>query len=77
MEEIFVKNVLDVEVDGLRGTNRYIVKAQYDVRKEDARGVWYELKHKVIEDLTLTWKEIEEEGGVAEINKQFKECYAV
>jgi len=74
-KEIFIKNDLQVDVDGLRHRNRYIVRAMYDVRHEDERGVHYKLEQRVIEDLTLTWDEIEQEGGVVEINKQLKKCY--
>lgn len=76
-DEIFIKNVLDVDVDGLRGTNRYKVKAMYDVRREGHSGHYYEIKFKLIEDITFTWDEIEREGGIAEINKQLNECYNV
>lgn len=76
-EEIFIKNVLDVQVDGLRGINRYVIRSMWDVKQEDERGVWYKLVQRVIEDITYTWDEIEQEGGIAEINKQLKECYNV
>ncbi|KTS84462.1 hypothetical protein NS115_03795 [Paenibacillus jamilae] len=76
-QEIFIKNVLNVDVDGLKHKNRYVVRAMYNVRQEDESGVWYKIVQRVIEDLTLTWDEIEEEGGVCEINKQLKECYNV
>lgn len=75
-KEVFIKNILAVDVDGLRHRNRYVVKAMYDVRHEDERGEeYYKIEHRVIEDVTLTWDEIEQEGGVAEINKQLKERY--
>ncbi|GIO42454.1 hypothetical protein [Paenibacillus apis] len=73
-EEIFIKNVLDVDVDGLRHINRYVIRSMWDVRQEDGR---YKLVQRVIEDITYTWDEIEQEGGIAEINKQLKECYNV
>ena len=74
MKEIFIKNVLDVEVDGLRGINRYVVKAMYDEIQEEGYAT---IKYRTIEDITLTWSEIEEEGGIAEINRQLKEIYNV
>ena len=74
MKEIFIRNVMDVDVDGLKGVNRYTIKQMYDVVNEEGYAT---IKHRSIEDLTLTWDEIEEEGGIAEINKQFRECYNV
>ena len=76
-EAVFIKNTLDVDVDALNSRNRYIVRAMYDVRQEDERGVWFKLEQRIIEDVTLTWDEIEQEGGIAEINKQLTECYNV
>lgn len=77
-KEIFIKNVLNVEVDGLRGTNRYIVRAMYDVEKvHPLHGSYYDITQRVVEDITYTWDEIEQEGGIAEIEKQLKECYNV
>ena len=73
-KEIFIKNILDVDVDGLRQRNRYVVRAMYDVKQPDG---YYKLVQRVIEDVTMTWDEIEEEGGVAEVNKQLRECYNV
>lgn len=73
-KEIFIRNVLNVDVDGLRHRNRYVVKAMYDVEQPDG---YYKLVQRVIEDVTMTWDEIEEEGGVAEVNKQLRECYNV
>lgn len=74
MKEFFIKNILDVDVDAMRQRNRYIVRALYDVEQP---GGFYKLDQRTIEDLTLTWDEIEQEGGIAEVNKQFKECYNV
>lgn len=73
----FIKNVLDVKVDGLRGVNRYIVKAMYNVEKRDALGTWWEICLELIEDLEMSWNEIEEYGGVAQVNKDLNECYGV
>lgn len=72
MQEHFIRNILDCEVDGLRHKNRYIIRAMLDVEQEDGT---YELEQRVIEDVTITWDEIEEKGGLSEVNKQFKEHY--
>lgn len=65
---------MDVKVDGLRGVNHYTIKQMFDEVNEEGIAI---IKHRLIEDITLTWDEIEKEGGIAEINKQFKECYNV
>ena len=35
MEKQFIRNVLDIEVNGFTGAVRYIVKSMYDVIHED------------------------------------------
>ena len=70
----FIKNVLNVEVDGLKGINHYVIKAMYDKIDEDNFAT---TTFKIVDDFKMTWKEIEEEGGIAEINKDLKECYGV
>jgi hypothetical protein len=71
---IFIKNIVSVDVDGLKGINHYTIKAQYN--KIDNEG-YATLVHKLIDEFDYTWDEIEQEGGIAEINKQLKECYNV
>lgn len=73
----FIKNVLDVDVDGLRGVNHYTIKAMYNKECTDKRGSWWEIEHKLIDEFDYTWDEIERDGGIAEINKQLKEIYGV
>jgi len=70
----FIKYVLNIEVDGLRGLNHYTIKAMYDqIDKDNFATIIF----KIIDDWKMTWKEIEEEGGISEINKDLKECYGV
>lgn len=76
-EEIFIKNILEVDVDSARQVNNYKIYAQYDIARLSEQGKYYEYTQKLIEDISFTWDEIEEEGGVAEINKQFKEEYNI
>lgn len=70
----FIKNVLDIKVDGLRGVNHYVIKAMYNLIDEDNFAT---IEFKLIDEFELDWDEIEAEGGVGEINKQLKECYGV
>jgi len=70
----FIKNVLSVEVNGLKGVNHYVIKAMYDQIDEDNFAT---VIYKIVDNFKMTWKEIEEEGGISEINKDLKECYGV
>lgn len=70
----FIKNVLNVSVDGLRGINHYVVKAMYNEIDSDG---FANIVYKLIDEWDMTWKEIEEEGGISAINKDLKECYGV
>lgn len=73
MEKQFIKNVLDIEVNGFTGAIRYVVREMYDLIHEDG---FVSIEQKVIEDVTMTREEIKEEGGYQEVINQFKECYA-
>lgn len=73
MEKQFIKNVLDIEVNGFTGAIRYVVREMFDVIDKDGFGI---IEQKVIEDVTMTREEIKEEGGHQEIINQLKECYA-
>jgi hypothetical protein len=69
---IFIKNIMEVDVDGLKGINHYTIKAQYN--KIDNEG-YATLTHKLIDEFDYTWDEIERDGGIAQVNKDFKETY--
>ena len=73
MEKQFIKNVLDIEVNGFTGAIRYVVREMYDLIHEDG---FASIEQKDIEDVTMTREEIKEEGGYQEVINQFKECYA-
>lgn len=68
----FIKNVVDVDVDGLKQVNHYRVKAMYNVFGDDDVA---SISFVPLDEFDLTWKEIESEGGIGEINKQIKEEY--
>lgn len=70
----FIKNIVSIDVDGLKGINHYKIQAQYN--KIDNEG-YATLVHKLVDEFDYTWDEIEQYGGIAEINKQLKECYKV
>ena len=50
MRKEFIKNVLDVEVDGFACTVRYIVRAMYDIVGADGFAT---IKQEVIKDLQM------------------------
>ncbi len=78
MEKEFIRNVLDIDVNGFTGTTRYVVSAMYDVIHEDEDGsTWASIESKIIEDVTMTSQMIEEEGGHAAIVEQLKELYNI
>lgn len=70
----FIKNVLSVDVDGLKGVNHYTIKAQYNAIDEEGFAT---LNHKLVDEFDMTWDEIERDGGIAQVNKDLKECYGV
>lgn len=72
MKREFIRNVVDVDVDGLHKVNHYTVKAMYDEIGEDgfAKPVFV-----LLDEFDYTWDEIERDGGIACVNDDFKECY--
>ena len=70
----FIRNVLSVEVDGLKGVNTYTIKAMYN--KVDADG-FATVVHQLVDSFQMTWDEIERDGGTAQVNADFKECYGL
>jgi|GEM_PF-2183008 len=70
----FIKNVLDINVDSFKQVNTYTIKAMYnDIDEEGYRTI----KFKLVDEFSLTWDEIEKDGGISQVNKDLKECYGV
>ena len=74
MEKQFIRNVLDIEVNGFTGAVRYIVTSMYDVIHEDG---FASIEKKNIEDVTMSRQEIKEEGGHQAIVEELKELYKI
>ncbi len=73
MKKQFIKNVLEIEINGFTGSIRYVVKEMNDVVNDDG---FASLEQKTIEDVTMSRSEIKSEGGHQEIINQLKELYA-
>lgn len=71
---IFIKNVIEVDVDGLKGVNHYTIKAMYNKIDNEGYAI---LTHKLIDEFDYSWDDIEKDGGIAQVNKDFKETYGV
>lgn len=74
MRKEFIKNIIDVDIDGLNGINHYIIRTMYNDIDDDNYAI---ISFKVIDEFDLTWEEIKEEGGIEEVNKQLNECYGI
>lgn len=74
MEKQFIRNVLDIEVNGFTGAIRYVVREMFDVIDKDGFGI---IEQKVIEDVTMSRQEIKEEGGNQAIVEELKELYKI
>lgn len=73
----FIKNIAEVDVDGLRGINYYTIKALYNVEYADEIGEWCELEETIIDEFDYPWDAIERDGGIAQVNADLRECYGV
>lgn len=78
MQEIkreFIGNTVNVDVDGLKGINRYKVKACYEVTYRDERGEFAKTEFKDVDNFSLTWREIEEDEGISQVSMDLAEAY--
>lgn len=73
----FIRNILDTEVDGLRGVNRYRVTAMYNEHHEDNGKQWASVESEVIDEFDLSWDEIEQRGGVGSIIEEICKKYEI
>lgn len=73
MEKKFIKNVLEIEINGFTGSIRYVVKEMNDIIHDDG---FASVEQKTIEDVTMSRNDIKNEGGHKEIINQLKELYA-
>lgn len=69
-----IKNVLDVDVDGMREINTYTVKAMYNrINPDGFASVVFE----PVAKFSLSWQEVEEAGGIAQVNALINERFKV
>ena len=75
----FIKVIKDTKVDGLRGINTYTISILYNKRHIDKKNnyEYWSVETLIIDKFQLTWDEIEQDGGVAQINKDIKEVYCI
>lgn len=74
MRKVLIKNVLDVDVDGLKNTTRFKVEAMSDLCSDESD--YAEIVFDTVYDQTFTWNEIVEKYGnqgnlVKEIKNKF------
>ena len=72
MKKVFMKRYVFVDIDGLRGINKYEVADQFDEIDDDGFG---EIKLETIDKFEYTWKEIDEEGGLDKLQSEIIDLY--
>lgn len=72
-----IKNILEVDVDGLNGINHYTVKAICNMKQVDGRGTFATVETNIIDKFDYTWDEIEKAGGIAVVNKCIRKQYDI
>lgn len=70
----FIKNVLDVDVDGMREVNTYTVKAMYNRLEPDG---FASVAFEPVAKFSLSWQEIEEAGGIAQVNALINDRFKI
>lgn len=74
----FIKRIMEVDVDGLRNINRYTIIALYNEIHEDERGKWSTTESEIVDELTLSWADIDNDfGGVGSCNEMLRKMYHV
>ena len=68
----FIGNVLSVDVDGLKGVNTYTIKAMYNRISADG---FADTHFELVDRFSLTWSEINEDGGIGKVNADLNDCY--
>lgn len=75
----FIKVIKDIKIDGLRGINTYTISILYNKRHIDKKNnyEYWSVETLILDQFQLTWKEIEQDGGVEQINNDIKETYCI
>lgn len=73
----FIKIDKDIKVDALKGINTYTISILYNKRNIDKLGEYWSVETLVIDQFQLTWDEIEQDGGIEQINNDIKETYCI
>ena len=75
-ERKFIQNIYTVEVDGLRSVNHYKVYGEYEVKYMDEQNKEYwKTEWNLIDEFDYAWDDIEQDGGIAQVNKDIQEEY--
>ena len=74
MKTEFVKNILDVEPNGLKGTSTYKI---YSMFEEIHPEGFAKTRLKLIDAIEMTWAEIDQKGGVGAVNREIREAYNI
>ena len=72
MTRTFLKNVLDVDVNGMTGEITYTIYAEY--LEVDDEGYGSNVLEE-IDKLSYTHRTMERDGGLPQVLKNLKECY--
>jgi hypothetical protein len=76
MTEKTIKKTLDVDVDGLKGTVKYIIKEMYDLIDDEGFGT---INFRTIDEFTMSFSEIgkEEENQGHSMKKEIYAVYGI
>lgn len=66
-----------IDSDSFNGSTTYTVKEMFDDRREDERGVYYAIGSRLVDSFTMTWDEIDEQGGPVAFMEDLKNRYGI
>lgn len=72
-----IKRKLEVSVDAAREINFYTIMDIFDYVWSDGVEKWASVETELVDELSYTWEEIDQAGGITQFNRSLKERYGI
>lgn len=72
-----IKRKLEVSVDAAREINFYTIMDIFDYVWSDGVEKWASVETELVDELSYTWEEIDQAGGITQFNRSLKKRYGI
>lgn len=72
-----IKRKLEVSVDAVREINFYTIMDIFDYVWSDGVEKWASVETELVDELSYTWEEIDQAGGITQFNRSLKKRYGI